>query len=243
MAAKSYKAQGIVLNTIKYGDSSIIVQLLTDLYGRQSYMVQGVRSSRGRGSKMSHFQPMFALEFEGFTIAKSELHRMREIHNGLLLRSTPYDVRKSTIALFMAEVLYRLIGESEQNNDLFEFVWGSIGALDAMEQGVANFHLWFLANISSFLGFSPGNDHNAGDWFDMREGLFTDIMPLHDNTFRPEYAALLSQLLNCDIEELGAISLNRTQRVEMLSLLVQYYSIHLDSIRRVESIRILQEVF
>ena len=168
---------------------------------------------------------------------------MREIHNGILLKSIPFDVRKSTIALFMAEVLYRLIGESEENRELFEFIWGSVEALDALEEGVANFHLWFLANISHFLGFSPGNEYHEGDWFDMREGLYTDIMPLHDEACKPEPARLLARLLACRVDELGAIALSRSQRVEMLTLLVNYYSIHLDSIRRVESIRILQEVF
>lgn len=240
---KSYKARGIVLNTIKYGDTSMVAQLLTDCYGRQSYMIQGVRSARGKGSKMAHFQPMFALDFEGLISSKSELHRMREIHNGILLKSIPFDVRKSTIALFMAEVLYRLIGESEENRELFEFIWGSVEALDALNEGVANFHLWFLANISHFLGFSPGNEYQDGDWFDMREGLYTDVMPLHDEVCKPESAQLLARLLACRVDELGEIALSRSQRVDMLTSLVNYYSIHLDSIRRVESIRILQEVF
>ena len=64
-AMKGYKARGVVLSTVKYGDSGMVVQMLTDKYGRQSYMVQGVRSSRGRGSKMALFQPLFALSFEG----------------------------------------------------------------------------------------------------------------------------------------------------------------------------------
>ena len=140
---------------------------------------------------MAHFQPMFALDFEGLISSKSELHRMREIHNGILLKSIPFDVRKSTIALFMAEVLYRLIGESEENRELFEFIWGSVEALDSLNEGVANFHLWFLANISHFLGFSPGNEYHEGDWFDMREGLYTDVMPLHDEACKPESAQLL----------------------------------------------------
>lgn len=239
----TYKARGIVLNTVKYGDTSMIVQMLTDHFGRQSYIVQGVRSQRGHGSKLAHFQPMFALEFEGLVSSKSELHRMRDTRNGILLRSMPYDVRKSTIALFMAEVLYRLIGESEANPHLFDFVWGSVEALDALEEGVSNFHLWFLANISRFLGFSPGNEYTPNAWFDMREGLFTEVMPLHDAVIAPEYALLLHDVLECDVRDLGEIGLNRTQRVEMLSALVDYYTVHLDSIRRVESLHILQEVF
>ena len=192
---KTYKARGIVLNTVKYGDSAMVAHLLTDAFGRQSYMVQGVRSSRGHGSKMALFQPMFALEFEGLQSSRMDMHRLRDVHNGLLLRTMPYDVRKSTIALFMAEVLYRLIGESEANAPLFDFVWGSVEALDTLQEGVANFHLWFLANISRFLGFSPANNYEQGSWFDMREGVFTTVMPLHDNVMSREYAEVLRDLL------------------------------------------------
>lgn len=240
---KTYKARGIVLNTVKYGEGAMVAHLLTDVYGRQSYMVQGIRSSRGHGSKMALFQPLFAIEFEGLQSSRMEMHRLRDVHNGLLLKTLPYDVRKSTIALFMAEVLYRLIGESEANAPLFDFVWGSIGALDALEEGVANFHLWFLANISRYLGFSPANNYTPGSWFDMREGLFTPVMPLHNDTLDGEYAEILRDLLECDVRCLGAIGLNRNQRVEILNSLVAYYSLHLDSIRKVQSIAILQEVF
>lgn len=155
MSMKSYKARGIVLHTLKYGDSGMVVYLLTDSGGRQSYMVQGVRSARGHGSKLALFQPMFAVEFEGLESSRMQMHRFREVRSGIVLQSLPFDVRKSTIALFMAEVLYRLVKECEPNQRLFDFVWGSVAALDALDEGVANFHLWFLTNLSRFLGFSP----------------------------------------------------------------------------------------
>ena len=103
---KTYKARGIVLNSLKYGDSAMVVHLLTDALGRQSYMVQGVRSSRGRGSKLALFQPMFALEFEGLTSSRQQMHRFREVQSGIVLQRMPFDVRRSTIALFMACLLY-----------------------------------------------------------------------------------------------------------------------------------------
>ena len=240
---KSYKARGIVLNCVKYGDKAVIVNLLTDTLGRQSYIVQGLGSGKGRGSKLALLQPMFALEFEGLISDKSDLHRMKDVHSGVLLQTLPYDIRKSTIALFMAEVLYRLIGESESNEQLFDFIWGSVEALDAIEEGVANFHLWFLANLSRYLGYFPGNEHQKGCWFDMREGLYTRTMPLHDHLMNEEEAELLRDLTECDLECLGEIPLNRDQRVAMLSRLVEYYAIHLEAIRSVRSIEILQEVF
>ena len=243
LAMKSYKARGVVLSTVKYGDSGMVVQMLTDKYGRQSYMVQGVRSGRGRGSKMALFQPLFLLQFEGLESSHSDLHKLREVQNDIVFKSLPYDIRKSTMALFMAEVLYRLVGESEANEPLFDFVHSSVCALDEIDEGVANFHLWFLANLSRYLGYFPGNEHQKGCWFDMREGLYTRTMPLHDHLMNEEEAELLRDLTECDLECLGEIPLNRDQRVAMLSRLVEYYSIHLDAIRSVRSIEILQEVF
>ncbi len=242
-ALKSYKARGVVLSTVKYGDSGMVVQMLTDKYGRQSYMVQGVRSSRGRGSKMALFQPLFILNFEGLEPNHGELHRMREVHNDSVFKSLPYDIRKSTMALFMAEVLYRLVGESEANEPLFDFVYNSVRALDEIEEGVANFHLWFLTNLSRYLGYFPGNEHRKGCWFDMREGLYVSELPLHNQAMNREESELLRDLTECDLECLGEIPLNREQRVAMLSRLVEYYSIHLEAIRSVRSIEILQEVF
>lgn len=240
---KSYKARGIVLNTVKYGDSSMVAQLLTDVGGRRSFMVQGIRSSRGRGSKAALFQPMFAVEFEGLESAKMELHRFKEVHSGIILQSIPFDVRKSTVALFMAEVLYRLVKESEPNEPLFSFVWGSVEALDSIDEGVANFHLWFLAHLSRFLGFSPGNEHFDGAMFDIREGLFTRTKPLHGQVMDEFNAEILRDLLECDVSLLGEIGLNREQRRAFLDAMMVYYGYHLEAVRAVRSTKILREVF
>ena len=240
---KSYKARGVVLGTVKYGDKAIIVNMLTDTFGRQSYIVQGLGSGKGRGSKLAYYQPLFALQFEGIVSDKSELHRMKDVQSSIVMQTIPYDIRKSTIALFMSEVLYRLVGESEANSPLFDFVYGSIEALDAIEEGVANFHLWFLANISRFLGFAPGNEYTKDSFFDMREGLYTPVQPLHEKFCNREYAQLLNDLIECDVQYLGEIGLNRTERVEFLAAMLKYYSYHLESIKTVESLRILQEVF
>ena len=98
---------------------------------------------------------MFPVEFEGLESSRQQMHRFKEVQGGFVLQSLPFDVRKSTMALFMAEVLYRLVREyDEPNQALFDFVWNCVGALDSMDEGVANFHLWFLANLSRFLGFA-----------------------------------------------------------------------------------------
>lgn len=240
---KTYKGRGIVLHTLKYGDSSMIVYLLTDVGGRRNFMVRGVRSSSGRGSKAGLFQPMFAVEFEGLESNRMQMDRFREVHSGLVLHTLPFDVRKSTIALFMAEVLYRLVKECEPNEPLFEFVWHSVEALDALDEGIANFHLWFLARLSRFLGFGPGNEYAEGDRFDIREGAFTASQPDHTLFFSCADAFYFNEFLRCPMEELHRIGLNREMRVGLLQSLLTYYGYHLDTIHAVQSVRILREVF
>ena len=240
---KRYTSRGVVLNTLKYGEKGMVVQMLTSAFGRQSYMVQGLGSSRGRTSKRALFQPMFALEFEGIESSRQQLHRLGEVHSGLVLQSIPFDVKKSTIALFMAEVLYRLVKESEPNELLFDFVWGSVEALDSAQEGVANFHLWFLSHLCRFLGFSPGNDYEPNCWFNIAEGLFTKERPPREYAMSQENALVLRDMLECDVRYLAEVGLNRHQRVDFLAALLSYYAYHLDTIHTVQSIRILQELF
>ena len=239
---KSYKARGIVLHTVRYGEKSVVAYLLTDLLGRQNYIVGGVRSG-SRGSRMALLQPMFLVDIEGLESPRSQLHRFRELTLAVPLRSLPFDVRKSTIALFMAEVIYRLIKESEPNSPLFDFVYRSVEALDAMDEGVANFHLWFMAGLSRYLGFCPGNEYRPGDWFDIREGIFVGVQPLHGIAMTCHNASVFNDLLSCDVADLGSLRLNRDQRSDFLNSILVYFGYHLDAIHKVRSVDILREVF
>jgi DNA repair protein RecO (recombination protein O) len=196
---KTYKARGIVLHTIKYGESGMVAYMLTDVLGRATYMVQGVRSTRGHGSKAALLQPVFLVEFEGVESTHAEMHRLREIRAAVPLCSIPFDVCKSTVALFMAEMLYRLVREVEANSTLFEFVFSAVQALDRLEgAAVANFHLWFMAGLARHLGFAPGNEWASGWWFDIREGIFTPVMP-RGEAFSRENAALFNRLLTATV--------------------------------------------
>lgn len=243
MATKSYKAQGIVLHSIKYGESGAVVYILTNTLGRQSYLVQGIKSARSKGNKQALFQPMFLLEFEGIDSSYGELHRMKDIRNLYPLCSVPFDVRKSTISLFMAEALYRLIKEIEANAPLFNFVCEAVQSLDKMQDGVSNFHLWFLVRMSYYLGFFPGNEYRDGYIFDIEEGVFTGVHPEHKMSLTPENSLLLARLMHCRAEDLHCLQLSRAQRSEFLTSILTYFGYHLDGIHQVKSLQILKEVF
>ncbi len=239
----AYKSRGVVLHTIKYGERSLIAHLYTSHGGRQSYIVRGVRSTRGHGNKGALLQPMFILEFEGSSNPRSELHYMKDVRNVLPFSSLPFDARKSTISMFMAEVLYRLIREIEPNERLFAFVCDSVATLDTMDEGVANFHLWFLVRLSEYLGFFPGGDYREGDWFDIRTGEFTVTPPPHRLVMDPDSAALLDRLRSTDAARLGEVQLSRAQRVAFMEGVLEFFGYHFDAISGVRSLSILREVF
>lgn len=239
----SYKSRAIVLHTMKYGDSAMIAHMLTEEFGRVSFMVQGARGKKGRTSKAALLQPLFCVEYIGVQSPMSELHRIKELSSGLTLTSIPFDVRRSTIALFVAELIYRIVRESESNLPLFDFLWSSVEALDTIEEGLANFHLYLLANLSSHLGFTPLGEWGSGSVIDIVEGAFTGYIPSHGNYIESGEAQIFYRLLNIDISELGDVKLNREQRVNFLESIIKYYGYHFDTIYEVQSVRILQEIF
>lgn len=240
---RSYKARGIVLHTIRYGDDSLVIYLFTDISGRQTYMVRNTASGKKRARASALFQPMFVVEFEGIENPRAQMHRMKDIENALPMCSIPFDVRKSTISLFMAEVLYRLVREEEPNRPLFDFLYDSIERLDGMQSGVANFHLWFLVALSRFLGFFPSDDYSSGAWFDMQDGHFSPVQPLHAAVMNPSAAQLLWTLVNTPVESLGELRLSRGDRTAFLDDVLTYFGYHLDAIHAIRSVDILKEVF
>ena len=137
---------------------------------------------------------------------------MKEVRSLTPLSSLPFDVRKSTISLFMAEVLYRLIRESEANEPLFDFVCRSVVQLDRMTEGISNFHLWFLVQLSAYLGFYPGNEPIPNGYFDIRGGVFTPSVPAHRICMDASCSGLLGDLMDCEADRLGSLPLSRTQR-------------------------------
>lgn len=221
----------------------MIAYLLTDLRGRETYMIQGVRSSRSKGNKAAFFQPMFLLEFEGVLSPHAQMHRMKEVQNLIPLRNIVFDVRKSTISLFMAEVIYRMIREEEANPPLFDFICSATQALEQMEEGVSNFHLWFLVQFSAYLGFYPGNEYTPGSYFNIQSGLFCPSMPAHMNAMKPDTATILGELMSCEANELGRLQMSYNDRQKFLESLLSFFSFHFDSIHSVQSLKILREVF
>src|SRR6056297_3707722 len=165
--------RGIVLHSFKYGETGIICNIYTETHGKVAFLVQGARKHKAK-LKANLFQPLFLLDLEVYYKEKRQLQKIREARNAHPFQSIPYDFRKRTIALFIAEVLYKSLQEEESNPPLFSYLINQIKMLDLKEEGLANFHLYFLIHLSKYLGFFPQNNYSRSfTFFDMQNGKFT----------------------------------------------------------------------
>src|SRR5688572_20193898 len=89
-----HKTKGIVLRSVKFGETSLVVTMFTELFGLQSYLVNGVRTVSRKGSaKANLFQPSSILELEAYHNDFKNLQRLREFRWAHLYQHILSDVR------------------------------------------------------------------------------------------------------------------------------------------------------
>lgn len=228
-----HTTRGIVFHSVKYSDTSLIVRIYTELFGLQSYLVRGVRKGGSR-VKAALFQPLSLLTLEVSVREQQTLQHFREASLAVPYLSIPYDIRKSTIALFVNELVYKSIREEEPNPALFEFLWEQSLHLDSDEEMISEFPVAFTLDFMHHLGIFPRNDHSvAQPFFDLREGGFTGVIPSHPDYLDPEQSAIFAAILRRERKRAGWA----------LAVLMEYYRMHLPGFKGVESLKILKEVF
>ncbi len=242
--AEEYKTRAIVLHSIKYGDSGHIVYLYSEKFARVACYVNGNRSGRPVvGKSKIALQPLTVIEYTGAISRRGELHRIYDASRAYMGTNILFDITKSTIALFMAEVIYKIIRDVDANPLLYDFLYSSITALDEMEGGEANFHLYFVVKLLDFLGYKPLNEYEDGTFFDMRRGHFVVIPPKHPNYFDAEESRLFSVMLGAGVDNLKDIKCGRVLRVGLLRKIIAYIGLHHETRYDIASLKILGEIF
>jgi DNA repair protein RecO (recombination protein O) len=236
------KTNGIVLHTVKYGENSMIATIYTDQFGRLSFVVHGARGTKA-GNRISLVQPLFLVELEIYYKQSRSVQRIKEIRLSYPWLDIPYRVNKSVQAMFLAEVLYRILQEEERNNPLYSFIEGSLRCFDNLEQGAANFHIWFLSRLTEFLGIMPQTNRSNGGWFDLRSGTLSGREPLHSDYLSREISELFLFLTKLPASELPGVRITREQRIRLLEGLLNYLHLHFDGFGNIRSLEVLKEVF
>lgn len=237
------KTRGIILHSIKYGDSGMITSVYTEQYGRLSFITQGIRSRKSL-VKSSYLQSLFLVEIELYYRPGRDLQRIKELKNAVPFSSLPFQIAKSTQAIFIAEFLNKVLREEESQPALFEYLFNSICLLDLLEKGVSNFYLVFLVQFSRFLGFGPTNNYSdEKPWYDLVAGVFIAIPPAHPHYLNQEESAVFSKLLAMSFQDLTDLVIEKSIRQTLPDRILDYFSLHIGTNLNIKSLAIIRELF
>lgn len=239
-----HKTRAISLHTIKYSDNSIIVNLYTEKFGRQSYMLKGVYGKKSP-IRANLFAPLNLLELEVYHKPGGTLNKLKEAANNPAFVSIPFDPLKISISFFLAEVLYKVFQEETPNDSLFQFVFNAIQILD-MESNkqIANFHLAFLMGLSKYAGFFPENNFSVNtNIFDLINGQFVDFIPYHGHYISQEHSYNWSKLLSSNFNSAADIKMEKESRGFLLEKMIEYYRLHIAGMSNLKSFQVIKDVF
>jgi DNA repair protein RecO (recombination protein O) len=240
------KTKGIVLRTVKYGETSLVVSVYTELFGLQSYLVNGIRTtSKKGGSKGGFFQPSSILDLVVYHNEYKNLQRIKEFKWAYLYRHILSDVRKNAVALFMVELATKCIKEPEANAEMFYFIEDALLHLDeASDTVTANFPLFFALHLAVFFGFRMSEDYSEeAPFLDLQEGIFNISRPAHAHYLQDKEAEITAHILKAmQPNELADLRLNQEIRRSLLQAYEIYYALHIAEFGQLKTLPVLREM-
>ena len=232
--------KAIVINTIKYGDTSLIATCYTEIHGIKTYMLKGILTSKKSTIKLAYFQPLMVLNLTANHNNKGTLNYIKEVEVLNFNHSIYSTIKKQAIALFLSEMVHFSIREEEQNSQLYQYLETSFLWLETHDN-CSNFHLLFLLNLTKYLGFYPEMKDTNSAYFDLIEGSFTNQNIF--NAVSGENLVQFKKLLGINFDVLHQVDFSATNRQTILSILIQYFELHLSGFKKPKSLTVLKAVF
>ena len=237
------KTKAIFLHTIKYSETSVVAYCFTEQYGRISFLIPGVRKRNAR-IRMNLLQPLQINEIDFYYKEKHGLMRIKELRSLHLADQIIFDTQKSTVALFLAEILYKTMKEEVKNESLYAFVEEWIRGLDQHSSSFPAFYCRFLLDYAQFLGFYPNIEKwEDSGYFDLKNGIFRTLCPNHEFFITGKELDHMKNLLISDVEEIYSMHIPNQVRDALLNRIMDYYLLHNEGLTGFKSLAVLREVF
>jgi DNA repair protein RecO (recombination protein O) len=238
-----YKSRAISLHTIRFGDTSLIVHLYTEKYGRQAFILKGIKSKKS-SLRTNLFFPLNILNIEAYYRPNQKLQRMKEVVNQPVYNSLHFHPVKSAISFFLAEILYKILQAEQSNTPLFEFLYQSFLFFDCQENEFSNFHLIFLIQLLKYEGFFPEDNYSVvNNSFNIYSGNFHPYSHSNDRDMNEINSRKFMELLHCDYLNMSSLALSSEDRMYFLTKIVEYYQIHFHGLGQIKSLPVLHELF
>jgi DNA repair protein RecO (recombination protein O) len=241
-----HKTKAIILRTVAYGETSLVVSAYTELFGLQSYIIKGARKVSKKGASQSpYFQPAALLDLVVYHNELKQLQIIKEVRWCVLYNEVLSNVTKYSVALFMVELLGKCIKQTETNTELFAFAEHSLLVLDETALAVtANLPLHFSLQLAARLGFQIEDNYDeTHPILDLQEGRFTMGYPLHQLYLDGKLSEVTFELLQIDNPvTLYRLRLNQAIRRQLLHAYEQFYEYHISDFGRLKTVKVLEEI-
>jgi DNA repair protein RecO (recombination protein O) len=237
-----HQTRGIALHSTKFSETSSVVKIYTELFGLQSYLVKGIRKQNAK-IKPGLFQPLTLLDLVVYHKERSSLQNLKEANYLHPYQTIPFDIRKSSIALFINELVYKTIHGEEPHPELFSFLYDTCLRLDRVDDNFSLFHLVFSLQLTRYLGCMPQLNYSARTpYLNLREGVFQPEVPEHQDYLDSKLSRLFFQLLQTPEGANAPVKIPTKTRDTLLEMILIYYRLHVPGFREMQSHHILHTI-
>ncbi len=235
--------EGIVFTHTRYSESSAIIHIYTKELGMVSFMVNGIFGKKKKNN-FQLLQPLNLLQIE-FTYRNiKDIQRIKDYKVISPMMRIPFSQSRRAQAFLLTEVYSRVLRSEGKNEQIFDFIKEGILKLDDDIEGIENLHIWMLFHSVSHLGFEPHNNFDDDmPFFDIMGGCFISAEPPHPYFLNKEDSKLIYNLFLTTVDELENVAKNVIQRRVLLNTVIKFYELHHQSIGKISSLKILEELF
>lgn len=236
------KTKGIALKITNYSENSVVAQVFTEKFGLQSYLINGARKPKAK-IHINMLQPLHILDMVVYYKDSGALQRIKEANSSPVLQNIPLDIVKSSVAIFINEILYKVLKQHQPDFHLFDFIQKSVLWLDQTDKPIHNFHLSFLMKLSRFLGYMPSVPEKHLPYFDLVDGTFNNFPPAHTYLLQEPHTHMFHAILSLNYEDSHHILMKHEDRIYLLAQIINFYKLHTENFGNVNSLEILEEIF
>ncbi len=233
--------KAIVLSKIKYKDSDLIVKCFTEKLGVKSYMLKGVLKSKKGKLKVAYFQPLTLLQVEAEYKPNRSLHYFKEVKLLKPYKSLHTNIHKSTVVIFLSELLNSILVEEEENLGLYNYIETALMWFDDVAHQ-SNFHFLFLVELSKYLGFYPDKKNITQPYFNLQEGCF-ERHCIDKFCVSEKQSQNLKLLLGTNFDEVNKLVFDKDEKHKLLNMILVYFKLHLEGFKTPKSLEVLNSVY
>ena len=237
------KTAGIILKQTKYNDTSRIVTIFLKKHGKKSFIVYGNRNNKKKKYFVNLFQPLIQLNIEFNYQENRNLQKIKEASLLNNYTSIPFQIEKSSIILFLSEILNKIFKNDYFDEQVFDFIINSLNIFDLQDNNFMNFHLSFLIQLIKKLGFEINNNYSIKNkFFNIKNSFFSEFYE-DVNSINENNSKIISDILKIKIQNNNKIRMNNKTRQEILNIILKYYSYHIENLQNINSLIVLNQIF